>query len=75
MDQLNAVLQTRATARGLIVNMSGVLFKNGKATLLPEAREKLAKIAGHPVDPQGPEDRGGRLHGQHRQRGLQPAPV
>lgn len=46
MEQLNSVLQTRATARGLIVNMSGVLFQNGKATLLPAAREKLAKIAG-----------------------------
>jgi outer membrane protein OmpA-like peptidoglycan-associated protein len=46
MVELNAVLQTRATARGLIVNMSGVLFENGKATLLPAAREKLAKIAG-----------------------------
>lgn len=46
MVELNAVLQTRATARGLIVNMSGVLFENGKATLLPTAREKLAKIAG-----------------------------
>jgi outer membrane protein OmpA-like peptidoglycan-associated protein len=46
MEQLNAVLQTRATARGLIVNMSGVLFQNGKATLLPTAREKLSKIAG-----------------------------
>lgn len=44
--ELNAVLQTRATARGLIVNMSGVLFENGKAALLPAAREKLAKIAG-----------------------------
>lgn len=46
MTQLNAVLQTRATARGLIVNLSGVHFQNGKATLQPEAREKLAKIAG-----------------------------
>jgi len=46
MVELNAVLQTRATARGLIVNMSGVLFQNGKAALLPAAREKLAKIAG-----------------------------
>ncbi len=46
MTELNTVLQTRATARGLIVNMSGVLFENGKATLLPAAREKLAKIAG-----------------------------
>ena len=46
MEQLNTVLQTRATARGLIVNMSGMLFQTGKATLLPEAREKLAKVAG-----------------------------
>jgi outer membrane protein OmpA-like peptidoglycan-associated protein len=46
MEQLNSILQTRATARGLIVNMSGVLFQNGKATLLPAAREKLSKIAG-----------------------------
>jgi outer membrane protein OmpA-like peptidoglycan-associated protein len=45
-DQLNAVLETRATARGLIVNMSGVLFQTGKSTLLPAAREKLSKIAG-----------------------------
>lgn len=46
MEQLNTILQTRATARGLIVNMSGVLFQSGKATLLPVAREKLAKVAG-----------------------------
>jgi outer membrane protein OmpA-like peptidoglycan-associated protein len=46
MDQLNGILQTRATARGLIVNMSGMLFHTGKSTLLPAAREKLAKVAG-----------------------------
>lgn len=46
MAQLNSVLETRATARGLIVNMSGMLFQSGKATLEPGAREKLAKIAG-----------------------------
>jgi outer membrane protein OmpA-like peptidoglycan-associated protein len=46
LTQLNAILQTRATTRGLIVNMSGVNFKTGKATLMPSAREKLAKIAG-----------------------------
>ncbi len=45
-DQLNQVLQTRDTARGLIVNMSDVLFDTGKATLRPGAREKLAKVAG-----------------------------
>jgi outer membrane protein OmpA-like peptidoglycan-associated protein len=46
LAQFNAVLETRATARGLIVNMSGMLFQTGKATLVPSAREKLAKIAG-----------------------------
>jgi outer membrane protein OmpA-like peptidoglycan-associated protein len=46
LAQFNAVLQTRLTARGLIVNMSGMLFQTGKATLGPAAREKLAKIAG-----------------------------
>jgi outer membrane protein OmpA-like peptidoglycan-associated protein len=45
-QQLNVILETRVTARGLIVNMSDVLFDTGKATLLPGAREKLAKVAG-----------------------------
>jgi outer membrane protein OmpA-like peptidoglycan-associated protein len=45
-QQLTLVLETRSTARGLIVNMSDVLFDTGKYTLLPGAREKLAKIAG-----------------------------
>jgi outer membrane protein OmpA-like peptidoglycan-associated protein len=44
--QLNLVLETRETARGLIVNMSDVLFDTGQHTLKPGAREKLAKIAG-----------------------------
>lgn len=46
LDQLNSVLQTSDTARGLIVNMSDVLFDTGKYTLKPAAREKLAKISG-----------------------------
>jgi outer membrane protein OmpA-like peptidoglycan-associated protein len=45
-QQLTLILETRSTARGLIVNMSDVLFDTGKYTLLPGAREKLAKIAG-----------------------------
>lgn len=45
-EQLNAVLQTRETARGLIMNMSDVLFDFNKYTLKPEAREKLAKVSG-----------------------------
>jgi outer membrane protein OmpA-like peptidoglycan-associated protein len=46
MIQFNQILQTRETARGLIVNMSDVLFDTAKYTLKPGAREKLAKISG-----------------------------
>jgi outer membrane protein OmpA-like peptidoglycan-associated protein len=46
LTQLNSVLQTRESARGLIVNMNDVLFDTGKATLKPAARERLAKVAG-----------------------------
>ena len=45
-EQLNTVLETRETARGLIVNVSDVLFDTGSATLKPGAREKLARVAG-----------------------------
>jgi outer membrane protein OmpA-like peptidoglycan-associated protein len=45
-EQLNSILQTRDTARGLIVSMSDVLFDTGKFSLKPGAREKLAKVAG-----------------------------
>jgi len=45
-QQLNLILETRETARGLIVNMSDVLFDSGKYTLKPGAREKLAKVGG-----------------------------
>ncbi|SPE43958.1 OmpA/MotB domain protein (fragment) [Candidatus Sulfotelmatobacter sp. SbA7] len=44
--QLNLILETRDSARGLIVNISGVLFDTGKYTLRPGAREKLAKVSG-----------------------------
>lgn len=46
LTQLNLILETRDTARGLIVNMSDVLFDTGRYTLKPGAREKLAKISG-----------------------------
>jgi len=46
LSQLNSILQTRDSARGLIVNMSDVLFDTGSYTLKPGAREKLAKISG-----------------------------
>jgi len=44
--QLNKILETRDSARGLIVSMSDVLFDTGKYSLMPGAREKLAKVAG-----------------------------
>jgi outer membrane protein OmpA-like peptidoglycan-associated protein len=46
MSQLNQVLQTRDSARGLIVSMPDVLFSTGSADLKPTARERLAKVAG-----------------------------
>jgi outer membrane protein OmpA-like peptidoglycan-associated protein len=45
-EQLNLILATRDSARGLIVSMSDVLFDTGKYSLKPGAREKLAKVAG-----------------------------
>lgn len=45
-ERLNAILATRDSARGLIVSMSDVLFDTGKYSLMPGAREKLAKVAG-----------------------------
>ncbi len=46
MQQFSSILQTRDTARGLIVNMSDALFKTGSSDLGAPVREKLAKIAG-----------------------------
>jgi outer membrane protein OmpA-like peptidoglycan-associated protein len=46
LQQLNTILATRDSARGLIANMSDVLFKTGSFELLPGARERLAKVSG-----------------------------
>jgi outer membrane protein OmpA-like peptidoglycan-associated protein len=46
LAQLNTILATRDTARGLIANMSDVLFKTGSFELLGGARERLAKVSG-----------------------------
>ncbi len=46
LQQLNTILSTRDTARGLIANMSDVLFKTASFELLPGARERLAKVSG-----------------------------
>ena len=44
--QLNSVLATSESARGLIVNMSDVLFDTGKYTLKPNTQISLAKVSG-----------------------------
>ena len=46
LTQFNAILQTRDTTRGLIVNVPDVLFDTDQFSLRPLAREKLAKVAG-----------------------------
>ena len=46
LHQFNLILETRDSARGLIVNLGDVLFDVDKFTLRPEAREKLAKLSG-----------------------------
>jgi outer membrane protein OmpA-like peptidoglycan-associated protein len=46
LDELNTILATRDSARGLVASMSDVLFKSGSFELLPGARERLAKISG-----------------------------
>jgi outer membrane protein OmpA-like peptidoglycan-associated protein len=43
---LSGILDTTRTARGLVVNLGDVLFDTGKATLRPEAREKLSRLSG-----------------------------
>jgi outer membrane protein OmpA-like peptidoglycan-associated protein len=71
--QLNLVLETRSTARGLIVNTSDVLFDTAKYTLRPGAREKMARVSGilvaHPslkIEVEGHTDSvGGDDYNQH----------
>ena len=71
--QLNLVLETRSTARGLIVNMSDVLFDTGKYALRPGTREKMARVSGillaHPslrIEVEGHTDSvGGDDYNQH----------
>jgi outer membrane protein OmpA-like peptidoglycan-associated protein len=46
LQQLNSILATRDSARGLVANMSDVLFRSGSSDLLPAARERLAKVSG-----------------------------
>ena len=46
LNQLNQVLETKDTDRGLVVSMPDVLFDTASYTLKPAARERLARISG-----------------------------
>jgi outer membrane protein OmpA-like peptidoglycan-associated protein len=46
LQQLNSVLQTTDSSRGLVVNMADVLFDFGKYDLKTDAKFKLAKLGG-----------------------------
>lgn len=46
LDQFNAILETKDTDRGLVVNIGDVLFDIGKSTLKQDAQLKLARFAG-----------------------------
>jgi len=46
LKQLNEVLQTTDTPRGLVVNMADVLFETNKYALSQDAQLKLAKLSG-----------------------------
>ena len=46
LEQFNRVLPTTDTPRGLVVNMSDVLFDTGKSDLRSQAREALARLSG-----------------------------
>jgi outer membrane protein OmpA-like peptidoglycan-associated protein len=80
-QQLNQVLETRETARGLIVNVSDVLFDFNSANLKPGAREKLA-VEGH-TDSVGSdgynqrlsEQRAGSVHDYLVRQGIMPGAV
>ncbi len=67
LKQLNRILATQDTDRGLVVTMAGVNFPSGSSTLQPAGRENLAKLAGilaaHPslkLDIEGYTDSAGK---------------
>ena len=68
LKQFNAILQTRDTARGLIVNMSDVLFDTGKFTLRPAGARETGQGGRHRLRTSGPQAGRGRPHRQRRRR-------
>jgi outer membrane protein OmpA-like peptidoglycan-associated protein len=78
--QLNSILQTRDSARGLIVSMSDVLFDTGKYSLKPGAREKLAggytdNVGGDAMNQTLSENRAGSVRDYLVQQGVSTSSV
>lgn len=46
LERFNRVLETKETARGLVITMADVLFDTGKYELRPNTREALARLSG-----------------------------
>jgi outer membrane protein OmpA-like peptidoglycan-associated protein len=46
LDQFNRILETRESARGLVITMADVLFDTGRYNLKSDTREKLARLSG-----------------------------
>jgi len=46
LASLSGILETRSEARGMVVTLADVLFDTDKASLTPDARERLSKLAG-----------------------------
>jgi outer membrane protein OmpA-like peptidoglycan-associated protein len=46
LEQFNRIMETRDSARGLVVTMADVLFDTGKYDLRPPTREALARLSG-----------------------------
>ncbi len=63
LAQFNAILKTTDTARGLIVNMSDVLFDTGKFTLTATGAGEVGQGGWNRLRPSRFEVRRGRLHG------------
>ena len=67
LSKFSDILETRDTARGLIVNVGDVLFETGRYDLRPPARERLARFAWIVLAHNGAQRAGRGFHRFERQ--------
>ena len=72
---LSKVVETRETARGVIVNLPDILFASGRSTLRPRAPRSVEPRCGDSARDSGDRAQHRRPHRQHRQRRPEPAIV